>query len=87
MINGIGQNDELYPPERAGKGRHRGADMNADQKSLEYKAKGAQHSLKAKPGDEHLRKDDRGLQKGLGKNQGKELVDRFTRQSNHTGAK
>jgi hypothetical protein len=85
MLNGIAGNEELYPPEKNGKGRHRGTEMNDEEKALEFKAKGRQHSIGAKPGDEHLRKDERGMQKGLGKNQGKETGDRFARQSNRPG--
>ena len=86
MSNGIGQNEELYPPEKTGSGRKRGAQMSDLEKALECQAKGRLHSIDARPGHEHLRKDERGLQKGLGKNQGKELVDRFTRQSNRPGS-
>jgi hypothetical protein len=85
MLNGIAENEELYPPERTGKGRHRGTEINDERKALEFKAKGRQHSVDAKPGEEHLRKDERGMQKGFGKNQGKELGDRYTRPSNRPG--
>ncbi len=69
----------MHEPLRS-RGRQRGQhDESEEQRIHELRAKGSlKKPIDHKPGDEFERKSDRGNQRGFGKNQGKESIDRTT---------
>lgn len=63
----------------SGSGRHRGREKSEQDIINEMKAKGHAHKAQGEqPGEEFEANDERGRQKGFGKNQGQEATDRST---------
>ena len=83
-------------PRRTGKGRHRGEDKSATDELLEHKAKGHMNSLPSPVGKEGVQskrnrdpkdtEEMRGKQKGFGKQQAQEGLDRKVPHSHAIGA-
>lgn len=63
----------------SGSGRHRAREKNEQDEINELKAKGHFHNDQGEqPGEDSEAKEERGRQRGFGKNQGQEAVDRST---------